>query len=367
MEKPWRLHLANSAIQFLDIISGDPSIVAVWTRDGHVSFYDLERGSSHGTAEYTLPESPEQWPVLLASLKDPKGRSLPFARIGGLSLWPLVDGQSISYYGRSKISLDPGKGVPPLEITFDVQPSALAVDPVTQLVAALDSTGALLLGRPGGTIKTLRPGLAPVDDLPLSVAVSRSGKRIVVCDGNRLIIIDSGKVSARRDLHYACGPIAMAPDGERILTFDSDSGVLRAYVTDALRLTHQRFVVDLLSSAGELQLMGFAELPPVSAALNALAFSDTGDFVFAVSGQVCAASLNHLSSTDVVPSGGKTLPPPKSEPSVISTKPAEKQTSSPSVSSGEPPKSPTSKARKPAYPTKDTSPLIDLPKGRGSL
>ncbi len=361
MENPWRIHLASSAIQYLDIIASDPSMVAVWTRDGLVAFYDLDRGSLHGMSEFALHESPEQWPALLASLKDPKGRPLPFARIGGLSVWPLRDGSSMTYYGRAKVSLDTGKGAAPQELTFDVKPAALAIDPQTQLVAALDPKGALLLGKPGGTTRTLKPGLTPVVDLPLSVAIAHGGKRIVVSDGNRLIVIDSGKVSSRRDLHYACGLIALSPDGEQLLSFDTDSGVLRAYVPDALRLTHQRFVIDLLSSAEERQLIGFAELPPVSAALNALTIDDAGRFVFAVFGQICAASIRHLSATEGAPTGGKSTTSPKAEPVSPAPKSVEKSAARPSaVTSGSARPNPAKPL--PSMPAaKDTSPLKTPP------
>jgi hypothetical protein len=103
--------------------------------------------------------------------------------------------------------------------------------------------------------------------------------------------------------------LALSPDGSRLMTFDSDSGVLRAYLPESLTLTHQRFVSDLLSAAEELQLTGFADLPPTSAALSALAVSDQGHFAFAVSGQVCASPVQALT-----PTGG---PPPGPQPVTI--------------------------------------------------
>lgn len=328
MDKPWRLHLANSAILHLDVIVGDPPLLAVWARDGKVSFCDLERGAAHGTASYTPLEQHDSTQAFVASLKDTKDRPLDYARIGGRSFWPLPDGRLLEYAGSAKVELHSATaGSVPVTLRFDVVPRALAVDPKTLLVAAVDSKGALLLGKIGGTIKTLKPGLTPSDELPLSIAVARGGKRIVVCDGAHLVVIDSGKVTARRDLHYGCGLVALSPGGEYLMTFDSDSGVLRAYQPEDLVLSHQRFVSDLLSAADELQLTGFAELPPSSAAVSALTIDDQGRFAFAVFGQVCGSPLSSMTSTGA-PVGGaastvskpatpKSTAEPKAEPKVV--------------------------------------------------
>ena len=328
MDKPWRLHLANSAILHLDVIAGDPTLLAVWARDGKVSFCDLERGAAHGAAAYSPPEQHDNAQAFAASLKDPKDRPLHYARIDGRSFWPLPDGRLLEYAGGAKVELhSAAAGGVPVTLRFDVIPRALAVDPKTLLVAAVDSKGALLLGKIGGTIKTLKPGLAPSDELPLSVAVARGGKRIVISDGAHLIVIDSGKVTAKRDLHYGCGLISLSPGGEYLMTFDSDSGVLRAYQPEELVLSHQRFVSDLLSAADELQLTGFAELPPSSAAVSALTVDDQGRFAFAVFGQVCGSPLSSMTFTGAPvggapsstskPAGPKSTVEPKAAPKVV--------------------------------------------------
>jgi hypothetical protein len=309
MDKPWRLHLANSAILHLDVIAGDPPLLAVWARDGKVSFCDLERGAAHGAAAYLPPEQHDNLNAFVASLKDSKDRPLMYARVAGRSFWPLPDGRLLEYAGSSKVELHEGKaGAIPTTLRFDITPRALDVDPKTLLVAAVDSKGALLLGKLGGTVKTLKPGLTPSDDMPVSIAVARGGKRIVVSDGAHLVVIDSGKVTAKRDLHYVCGLIALSPNGENLLTFDSDSGVLRAYQPDGLVVSHQRFVSDLLSAADELQLTVFAELPPSSAAVSALTIDDHGRFAFAVFGQICGSPLASMTSTGAPVSGVSSAP-----------------------------------------------------------
>lgn len=355
VDKPWRLHVANSAIQHLNIIEGDPAFVAVWMRDGQVTYYELERGAVHGTSKFVLPENPQEYGPFVQKLKDSKDRRLTFARVGNMSFWPLENGSVLEYYGGAVVELYKGADTLPQTITFDVKPSALAIDPESQLVAAVDPKGALLLGKPGGTIKTMKPGLSPNDEMPVSVVVARGGKRLVVSDGTHLIVIDGGKVTAKRELHYTCSLLAIAPDGRRLLTFDSDSGVMRAYVPDDLRLTHQRFVVDILSSADELQLIGFAELPPMNAAVSAMAIDTNGVFAFAVSGQLCAASVNHLAPTDGIPTAGRAVTPPKAPPPAATAKPIETPAPKPkpATAAGTPSAKPTA----PLKPSDDTEPV----------
>lgn len=312
MDKPWRLHLASSAILHLDLIAGVPPLLAVWARDGKVSFCDLESGAAHGAATYTPPEQHANVQAFVASLKDPKEHPLRYARIAGRSFWPLTDGRLLEYAGGATVELHTmNPDAVPATLRFDVTPIALAVDPKTLLVAAVDSKGALLLGKIGGTVKTLKPGLMPAEELHLSIAVAHGGKRMVVSDGVHLIVIDSGKVSARRDLHYMCGCLSLSPSGKYLMTFDSDSGVLRVYQPDKLVLLYQRFVSDLLSAADELQLLGFADLPPASAAVSALTIDDKGRFAFAVFGQVCGSPLTAMTAAGG-PVGGAPAVVPKS-------------------------------------------------------
>lgn len=349
MDKPWRLHLANSAILHLDVIAGDPPLLVVWARDGKVSFCDLERGAAHGAASYTPPEQHDGIRAFVGSLKDPKDRPLNYARIDGRSFWPLPDGRLLEYAGGAKVELHSAAAEDvPVTLRFDVVPRALAVDPKTLLVAAVDSKGALLLGKIGGTIKTLKPSLIPSDDLPLSIAVARGGKRIIVCDGAHLIVIDSGKVTAKRDLHYVCGLISLSPGGEYLMTFDSDSGVLRAYQPQGLVLSHQRFVSDLLSAADELQLTGFAELPPSSAAVSALAIDDRGRFAFAVFGQICGAPLASMTSTGAPAGGAPPKPAAPKSTAVPKAEPKAMQVQKPSIPEVTEKKSPLKGTEKPA-------------------
>lgn len=300
MANPWRVHLANSAIVHVDLVPGNPQLVVAWAQDGMAAIYDIEHGNPYGTATFELPTGhAERWTYLQA-FKLPHVARWSHACKPPVHVWSAAK-HAIVYAGDATFLLYTGADERPATLTFDVEPDAFAVDPAAQIVAVLDSKGTLLIGKVGGAIKTIKLGLQPADDLHLLLQISPRTHRLVASDGARLVVLDAGKVSSRRDLHYACSSLALSPDGARLMTYDADSGVLRMYDPDGLKLTHQRFAIDVLSASDERQLIGFAELPPVNAALSALALDDNGRFAFAVFGQVCGAHLSHLTPTDAPP------------------------------------------------------------------
>jgi hypothetical protein len=69
-----------------------------------------------------------------------------------------------------------------------------------------------------------------------------------------------------------------------------------------------------LSAADELQLTGFAELPPSSAAVSALTVDDQGRFAFAVFGQICGSPLTSMTSTGAPVSGAPAAAPKPAAP-----------------------------------------------------
>ncbi|MBK9121999.1 MAG: hypothetical protein IPM16_02610 [Chloroflexi bacterium] len=297
MTKPWRVHLANSAIVHVDLVPGNPELVVAWAQDGMAAVYDLERGNVYGTANFALPDGhAERW-TYLQGFRLPHVARWSHACKPPVHVWS-IGKHAIIHTGDASFMLYTGPDERPKTLTFDIEPDAFAVDAAAQIVAVLDSKGALLIGKIGGAIKTIKPGLQPADDLHLLLQMSPRTHRLVASDGTRLVVMDGGKVSSRRDLHYACSSLALSPDGTRLMTYDADSGVLRMYDPDGLKLTHQRFAIDVLSASDERQLVGFAELPPVNAALSALGLDDNGRFAFAVFGQVCGAHISHLTPTD---------------------------------------------------------------------
>ncbi len=298
METPWRLQLTSYAVVQLDILSGKHGILAAWSHDGSVSYYALENGSPLGKGEFVQPKTTHyndaQWKAFLPTLKGPRGMALPRIRTDQGQVWTADGGATAVMYasGPKLLHIKASDGSSKA-YGYDVTPAALAVDPKTYTAVALDFDGVLMIARPNGSVKTLKMGLEAQIDLALSVKISRGGERIALSDGMRLVVADGGgKQMALRELSYACSLVALSQDGSRVLTYDSDSGVVRSYRSDDLVMTHQRFVSDLMISASTIQLLD--DLPSSRAALSALTCDGDGHVAFAVMGHVCAASLEHL-------------------------------------------------------------------------
>lgn len=315
---PWRLHLTNSAVIQLDIIQGKQAILAAWATDGSASYYSLDTGISLGKTTFILPKTTdyadEQWAAFLPTLKGPKNTPLPRFRPDVGQVWTADNGLTAVVYTGGTTLTHISAGGEAKTYGYDVTPLSLTLDPQTYTAAGLDSKGVLLIAKPNGGVKTVKLGLDPQIELPLNVKIARGAGRIAASDGSLLIVTDgAGKKLAVKELAYACSLIALSQDGARVLTYDSDSGVLRSYQADDLTMTHQRFVSDLLTGARQIQLM--ADLPPVRASLSALTCDGDGHVAFGVTGQVCAAVLDHLKLKNmsmIPPPEPPALKPPKS-------------------------------------------------------
>src|SRR5690606_7959094 len=129
-------------------------------------------------------------------------------------------------------------------------------------------------------------GLKRDADLRANVTVSRGGSAIYASDGRRIVYVDTGGTVQRKlETHYYIGQMAASPSGGMVVTSDMESGVLRVYKGDKLILTHQKFAIDLVAAANQVQLM--ADLPPMGTAISAITAYSKGILAFAISGVVC--------------------------------------------------------------------------------
>ncbi|MDX1993243.1 MAG: hypothetical protein SF029_12695 [bacterium] len=294
----WRLHLTNRAVQALDILDGQPPLLAAWSRRDRVAYYDLDTGTQIAeTVLRTLPKEKRQgedWQLYLSELVAPNGAFLPHVRTTGLTIYTTDDGRMHLYYaGDTNLFLyAEGK-----EIALDVAEAeefrALALDRFLGLNAALAEDGKLHLYQ-----QHIRVGAFDVDlhlqqDVMPGLAISRGGGSIFVTDGSRIVLTDSsGKPRKTLDTHYFIGKMVCSPSGRHLVTSDLESGVLRVYSGSDLTLLRQRFAVDLLARAEQVQLM--ADPPPSSVALSALAVDNRGVVAFALGGVICASSITEM-------------------------------------------------------------------------
>lgn len=360
MDTPWRLHLTQLAVIQLDIVHGKEPFLAAWAANGAVAYYTLADGKPLGKARFILPKATdyadESWKSFLPTLKGHKNATLPRIRTDAGQVWTADNGATAVVYtgGRTftHLSAD-GKSK---TFGYDVNPAALAVDPQTYTAVALDFNGVLLVAKPTSGVKTVELGFEPQIDLPLNVKIARGAGRIAASDGTRLIVTDgAGKILAKRELAYACSLIALSQDGARVLTYDSDSGVLRSYEADDLTMTHQRFVSDLMTTASTSQLI--ADPPHARAALSALTCDGEGHIAFAVAGHVCGAVLDHLKLKNM----STIVAPPLVEEAAAPSKPAKPAAASVSKPPRKPQPAPVAEVAKPAAAPKTSEKPIEPP------
>lgn len=299
----WRLHLTNQAIPYLDILEGQPVLLGVWSRYDRVAFYELESGTSAGEMPLLVPR-PEsradaEWQSFLADLKAPNGSFLSRLRAPQGNIYLTDDGRMrlVHAPGSTDLYLDDNGTEVKLPVSDAESFRAVALDRFLGLTAALDETGKLHLYQQHIRVGAFDLGINAQADTRLFIAISRGGNAIFVSDGSRLLVADSsGKVRRQIETHYFVGDMACSPDGRYLIASDGDTGVLRVYDGVNLALMYQRFAIDLLAKATQLQLM--ADLPPFMVGLSALNIGKRGEVVFAMSGIVC---VSHIDDMDALP------------------------------------------------------------------
>lgn len=300
----WRLHLTNQAIRDLQILPSKPPLLAVWTQADRVEFYDLETGLRHGCRQIEAPPDDQDyssvaWQLFLEDLVDLKRRvRLPLVSARQTTIYAAADGRlHLFRHPRRRLTALAGRKLYPLEAIESESLAAVALDRSRGLAAALDTKGRLSVYRRGAWSGQFDMGLR-IDRLRPS-GVACGGRLIFLTDGGQIVMADAdGAVIKRIYLHYEIRQIACSPDGDMVVASDNEAGLLRVYSGADLAPSHQRFAQDLVAAARQVQLM--ADLPPVSAAINALTAGRLGTIGFAMSGMICVTNVNQMTP----------LPPP---------------------------------------------------------
>ena len=294
----WRLHLTNQAVQHLDIIGGRQPLLAAWSRRDRVAFYNLQNGAI--VEERTLAVPPdgdrrsEAWQVFVDGLVSPYDAYLPSVRLTNLTILITDDGRMRLYYtADDQLYLDNGDQ----EITLDMAGAtgfvALSLDRFLGLSAALDRSGRLHVYQQHIRVGDFDLGLSVEADLTAMVAMARGGGSIFASDGQCVVLTDSsGRARKRLDTHYTIGQMACSPDGRYLALCDEETGVIRVYDGEDLTAGYQRFAIDLVAKAVQVQLL--AEMPPPLVALKALTIANDGTLAFAMSGVICVTDVSQM-------------------------------------------------------------------------
>ncbi len=298
----WRIHLANQAIRYLQILPVKPPVLAAWTRPNHVEFFDLESGAILGENTLLLPPHGEpsttQWQDYMQGLVGFGNSYLPALHFADRSLFLTDDGKIRLYWDRGAgLVLDQGGVLNTLPV-HNI-PHFMAVDFDRQLgtVAAITVTGEVVLYQQDVHLGTWDVGLSPSSDRRVGITIARSGQAVFATDGRVLVSLNqNGYVKKHFEAHYDIGLIACSPNGQVVLTTDNESGVIRLYRGDDLLLTHQKFAIDLVAHAQQLQLL--AEMPPLMTGVTSVALYGGGVVTFAMAGVIC---VTHSDQMDALP------------------------------------------------------------------
>ena len=293
----WRLHLTNQAIQHLDILNGTPSVLAAWSRKDRVAFYDLDSGAALGERTFTDPtvdsRQDDSWQEFVGNLVAPNKAYLPIVQTDDVHIYTTDDGRMRLYYDNASGLFLENDGK---EVTLEVKADSfqtIALDRFLGLSALLDDSGQLHMYQQHIRVGAFNLDLKTDGDLRYALAISRGGGAIFATDGTSLVITNtSGQVRKRMETHYFIGEMTCSPDGKYVITSDIDTGVLRIYRGTDLTPLYQRFAIDLLASATQVQLI--ADLPPWQVALSALTINNEGVIAFAMAGVVCVSGIKSM-------------------------------------------------------------------------
>lgn len=296
----WRIHLANQAIQNLHILPGKPPTLVAWTSKRRVHYYDLNRGLL--LSERILPKPPkvekrtdEQWQTYIASLTGPdKNFYLPYVRMGSTEMYSTDDGKLRLYKEKDdSLHMETDGAEEDIALVGGERFISVDLDRALGTLIGLDEDLKLHVYQQNIRVGAFELGLENDTDLRPRIVVSRGGGNIYATDGRSLVSVDtSGTVLKKQDLHYYVGRMTCSPGGGMVITTDMESGVMRIYKGETLTLTHQKFVIDLVASATQIQLM--ADLPPTTTAISAIAAYNRGVIAFAMSGVVCVTNVEAL-------------------------------------------------------------------------
>jgi hypothetical protein len=278
-------------------IAGAP-LLAVWVRRDRAAYFDLEAGAGAGEAGFVAPVSMDRagldWANFISDLTAPNGAAHTLYRTPRAVLRLTHDKRWRLYRdGAAELTLHDNAEarLAPLDAAGAKGFLSVRFAPAAEVTAALDEAARLLVYRGFERVGAYPTGLALAEGGTPSMCTSDDGVTIYLTDRRALVAMTAeGRVLARVVGSGTLNRLACSPDGRYLLANDLDGGVLRAFEGGTLRQTHQRFVVDLLEEARQLQLI--ADWPPQAAAVSALAVDDAGRVAFAVAGAVCVCRLD---------------------------------------------------------------------------
>lgn len=285
----WWLDLSDDPPHAVQLLDGDPALIAVWTTPQTVQFYAQDTGASYGHLTVSAPPgTDEAWRDFLGSLRAPNNAYLPVVDTTAGVIYMAYDGR-LSVYCLPDASL------------------SLIVDGLQTALTPTGTVCAIDLDRELGTVGVLAADgqlhiyqqHVHIGDFPADA--SGDVVALLLPDFTGTIWIVSSARIQTRDLGgtllhskqplAASSAAACTPDGALLVTADRDQAFLRVYDAE-LHLVRQGSAWNLWADSTQIQLL--AAPPFEDALLRSLDVANDGTLVFALGGSLCLTHINQL-------------------------------------------------------------------------
>ncbi len=294
----WRVHLSNRSIHGMQLLAGQPVLVAVWTDRNRVRFFDAANGAplvdvlEVVTPPIFEPEG-EAWRVFLAGLKAPNCAFLPLVETDNATVLTSTDGRLRVLWARHDhhLLVEVDGCWRSCQRVGDAPLVAVGLDREMGTVAALSADGLLHFYQQQVFVGSFPVAIDPDTVRPVVLVLEAGGAAVVVDRTSLQVVTMAGQVEIRQAVPWRIGPAACAPDGRWIVVADREQALLRVY--DAgLQLVRQDAAHRLLRRAAQTQLL--AAMPAPDAILHTLDVGQDGSLVLALGGTVCRTHIGEL-------------------------------------------------------------------------
>jgi len=295
----WRLHLSDSPIHTLHLLSSDSSVMlAIWLKASELAFYAAENGALLDVRNVSYPvnlsPTSDGWPVFVDSLRAPNGIYLPVINTGLWKIYTSHDGRLRVYQGHDHLLILDADGWQSfLERDGEAEVVAVGLDRELGTIGALSADGLLHIYQQhiylGAYPVSLTSGTTP----PLLLLPDALGC-VILIDAESIQVVDTaGQVLRHVMLSAPLSAAACSPDGSRMVILDRGTAILRIFDSQ-LNLIRQQSALDLMENATQLQLL--AGLPGPDISSSSVDITNDGLVAFALDGAVCLIHTTEIAT-----------------------------------------------------------------------
>ena len=184
----WRIHVSNHTIRHLEILRGDPSLLAAWTQPNRVECFHLLTGTSHGFCEFSaLPTEDDfhdqEWRTYLEPTDDGPWRTrLTKLMLQRLTIYRTEDGRIrlVHFTGGRLLWIGEEDD---RALTFAEDLVVIDLDRTSGRAATLNSGGRLDIYQCGDLLSSFDIGLRINPFEAAGLAICGDGEKVYLTDG----------------------------------------------------------------------------------------------------------------------------------------------------------------------------------------